>query len=1462
MTDHGPLVVALTVEALVVNDHTRLGQHGVQAWMRSQMNYNALHTGGNGAAPHVSDANFTAQQPSSSLFYNGVYLKWRLPRALTHGVQDGAAGTTAYPPIPNRWLVVRTGGPAEARTSTAWLVESDYAWPGGVKPANASQWPTVYAGLFGRTVPYAAYVGRNVSLDGGSWSESGDKLGLTAMGPGNPAFASYQPHNNNILSFIDPLGAAGAGAQTLSYTVLGWFSDAADDPLANPDQLEFGALLERLGWSLPAGTDPALTASWSLLCGSVDGVAWQTGAAPPGGPPSGATPLSIAVGNTAVEALTAMVAAQAKAQHRQVDAELLEAFQLDAVDLLDRPDGAAELAERIAASHFQRLAGGDEWALVTAPGKTAPDEDFTAPLAALNQAQATLDDAIEALAELQADLYVAWWKSFVYPTAAAGVTDPILTQDDLDALVAAKRAETAAAQARVATLRALVPQGDTPAALDAAIAAYQAQNGIPDTLLLKRMPRERYYAPKDPVVLIAGANASGIADTTGSVCVRFPSQLVTGCTLDEGQTVTAATPGLKIPLPDLAGASGTPWDGALATALLQEAFLLDPANATAVGTALGRTDYAAIATRMADPGAAVGTYPSGAVFQWTQNPWRPLLLMYGCSYFGLPYATGGSENWRFDGHYTLAGAAQSVAEQGPGPAGTIMLAPTAALNMKARLDQFLANNPHLPAEQRAAFEALMDFVTGADANWDVLSQALDGFNDQLRLRRTGVYVHPRAVDPALAAVIGDATGNPPALGPVPAQGSQPPTLFQPWRAGQFTLSQLILVDEWGQALWPVSTATKSAVEIYRPAELTPVLTSAGAPFTVGSGPTIDDVTPAVAAAGGAAVTIALTGSGFAAGASAALDGTPLATTVTAGSLTAVVPTELLVAGDHAVTVTAGDAVSPPAGFTVSAGPIVDRLSPSAAQAGMASSSRVSLTVTGANFAGDAAVSWGDVPLDTHVVDATELVAQVPASYLAAPGAVPVAVKSGGSPSPAVTFTIADGAVVQTLTPASTLAGGGDVAVTVDGFGFEPLSTLAWAPAAGGPATELPTTFVSPTRLTGTIASALLAAPGAFSVSERVGSSITPTLSTSVIQLPPALLQPARLRFDLVSAGDDAVVAGALNPAADPVCGWVLPNHLDGSLMAYGPDGRPLGAMSLDVGAHGEPHVCWTGAPAAPELEQLAATLPHFGPFLLALSRQSPATFADVLGAIDETLWSTQPMGAAFDPALAVLMGRPLAMVRAALQLDLAGKRAADPSWRFTQTPADPAVAGYAFPLELGNVAQLEDGLIGYFAGEDYSRFNVVQQSGADDDGYLRPIGQDGNYLSLGVDPGHRVLVSMLVDPRAAVHATTGILPVRSIGVPDRFVAPALAAMNVTFRLSGVLTEQRTAVAADGTASTSVLLPLPSAGERWSWLEKAGAAWTVQPTAPADAAAHLGNVAPALRQGLLQLSAFNTKGTGQ
>lgn len=1471
MSEPSPLIVPMTVEAFVVNDHVRSG-----TFVRTQMQYNPMILQLASAQPGIrdNDTNFTAPGTNWSTYYNGVYLKWRLPRFFTQGTQDNVQGKTHFPLVPNRWLVVRYSGQnLDSRGAAAWIIESDYVYPNPL-PAidNASQIGSAYLQLQPDSAATLTgiFIGRNVSL--GSWTEPNTSLGLTAQAPGNNAFAFYQPQCNNVFSFIDPLQYDDIPApQTLSYMVLGWFSSGADDPLSGATAADFAARIASLGWSLPAGTDASLYATWSLLYGSVNDVQWQTTPVG-GGAPQAEPPISISVGNTSVEALTALITVQANGDPA-IEPELLEAFQLDLLAVLDQPDGPAVVAEKLRAASFQRFSGGYTWTIVDAPGATSePSQselEFEASwLAALNRAQQQLDADLRQLIALQTQLYAMWWKSTYWErayqgaSAISGLSDRTALQNQLDPSRPGSLAERVASlMSTVRTDQAAVPTGDTPDALAAAIEAYAAAQKLPPTRVLKRGAAPPFYLPNNPVVLIAGAGASGIVQPPASTLCRFPSQLVTGFRYQSGPTtlsITAST--LTIPQPDVSGVRGVPWPASLLASLVDEFFLLDQNNATMVANAIGSTDISGIAAAMNAPANDIGVYPAGAFQWWTQNPWHPLLLMYETTYYPITYQTPGSSspNWTFsEGQYTWNGSAAAV---GPalGPQGVILLSATAALNMRARITAFLDNNPNLAPEETAELQALLQFIQTED-DWDLLSQSLDGFNEQLRLGMTGAFVSPSLTDPAtdspLVTLLGSTGSYPPNVGHIPVI-SIPPSLFQPWRAGQFEFINLVVADEWGQAIWPINSADATHETVFLPPDLTAVGESAGAVFTVATGPIISTLSPSLAAAGASSdFILTVNGAGFDSASTVNWNGSALPTNlVSTDQLTATVDaSQIAAAGTAGVTVTTGTATSSAATFAIANGPAIESLTPSLQQAGMAATALIPVTVTGVNFGSDAVMQWNGTAVVTDFVSSAEVIGNVPASYTAAPTAAEVTVFTGGVTSNAVTFTVSAGAAVAALVPSVASAGGASFTVTLDGVGFSVASVVQWSTGSGAP-TPLATTFVSATQLTATVPARLIASAGFVTINESGATPVVQTTAT-LIQLPPALLQPAQLDFALRSATDDSIVFGPANPGADPICGWIVPNHLDRSLLAFDATGTALGEMSLGMPLSDSTAICWFNMPGTPyaSLADVARAIPHFGPFLFALSQQATTTFTAFLDAIDETLWTTAPMGASFDHSLAILIGRPLAMVRASLQLLLDGPPYGDPSWQYTFSPYEPVVTKYRFAVELGNIARLEDGLIGYFANDTYTVFDVVQQSGATADGYLQPIGAAGNYIYLPPDNITIDYISMLVDPRAAVHATTGILPTVKLALPPNFVDAALAAMDVTFRIDGVLTDQQIGAGTSASATT-VLMPTPKrASGAWSWLEHDDKSWNTYAIAPVDATARLSNVAPVLRSGLLQLS---------
>lgn len=1556
MSNQNPLIVPMTVEALVVNDVFRTNGN---TFVRNQMLYGAMSSCNNGQ-PLLSnnDTNFTLHstvpvppsQTPAGQYYNGVYLKWRLPESFTSGVQNNVTGITEYPLVPNRWLIVRYSGPLTQRVATAWIVESDHTFPNNVfpQPTNASMVPTAYVKANANGMPTQQYIGQNFPLASGSWTESGNDLQLTAMAPGNPAFGVFQPQNNNVFSFIDCLN--GSSPETLSYMVSGWFSNPESDPLyaslaqwtistgnnvtstlifsaSSSSQINwtagtltisgtvyniaagntgsmseqtylyfdpmvsntalqsttvlataqagipivtatpfFVAQLSALGWTLPSGTDPTLSASWSLIYGSVSGVQWQNSVLPPGGVPTpgdGAPPVSVAVGNSSIEALTAMITAQAAQQGVPVDAELLEAFQLDLTEVFDMPDGAVVLAEKLQASFFQKFSGGYTWNIVDAPESTTQisQDELTkelAWLATLNQNQAKLDEALSELASLQSQLYKMWWKYADWPNAiqeecgVPGLETQKKLAQQLDPTFKGGLAQLTNAQmATVAALTALVPTGDTQADLAQSILAYATQQSLPATRLLKRLVAPLFYKPNNPVVLIAGAGASGIVQSSDTTLCRFPSQLVTGFNYNS-TPITAGTSGLSIPQPNLTSVSGAPWSVAFINSLVQEFFFLDTNNATVIATAISAS-VNDVQTAMSDQANDIGSYPTGAVEQWTANPWHPLLMFWQLNYYPIEFGPPSAPNWNFDdGQFFWNGSQSSVVTSNTYIYNSmIQLTPMANFNMQSRINAFLASNPSLDPLEKQEFETLLNFVQTSDS-WDLLSQAMDGFNEQMQLGMPGVFIgpasYPTASTPSLASLIGTATGYPTMLGNIPESKPYPPTGFLPLRAGQFEFIQLVLIDEWGQALWPINSNNYTKATIYTPPEMTPIQSSEPVTFTVSSTPAISSISPTLALTSDSAVTLTVNGVNFVNGATIQWGGTALTTTfVSSTQLTASLgSSQLQSQGPVNVSVSSGGTTSNLISFNVASGATIGSISPNLLQAGMVPSSTFTLIVSGVGFVLGSSVEWNGVAVPTEFVSSTTLIATVSANYAFAPGTANVTVSSGGTTSNTSVFTLSAGAAIVSLEPAIAAAGASGFTLTVNGVGFEPTTTVLWNNAA------LATTFVSASELSAAVNSTMLSQGGSIEVTASIGACVLPNVANSLIQLPPALLQASQLNFDLISAASDSVVFGPANPTADPICGWVLPNHLDHSLMAYDPSGISLGEMSLGITGSDALAVSWMPSPGSPyaTLAEIATSIPHFGNFLLTLSQQPTATFSAFLAAIDDTLWTTAPMGTSFDQNLAMLMGRPLAMVRANLQFLLDGAANADPSWQYTFSPATNQLATYSFPVELGNIAQLEDGLIGYFVGDSYGTFNVVTESGAAESSYLKPIGVDDNYIYLPFDGTTSTFISMLVDPYAEVHATTGILPVNAVSLPPEFTASAIAAMGVTFRLDGILTDQQ--ISANG--DVTVLVPVPNEKSGvWTWVENEEGTWTTYPTGPNNTTARLTNVAPVLRRGFLQLN---------
>jgi hypothetical protein len=329
----------------------------------------------------------------------------------------------------------------------------------------------------------------------------------------------------------------------------------------------------------------------------------------------------------------------------------------------------------------------------------------------------------------------------------------------------------------------------------------------------------------------------------------------------------------------------------------------------------------------------------------------------------------------------------------------------------------------------------------------------------------------------------------------------------------------------------------------------------------------------------------------------------------------------------------------------------------------------------------------------------------------------------------------------------------------------------------------------------------------------------------LINLPPRLVQPARVNFRWLAADTNEQEMND-HPATSPICGWVLANHLDASLMIYDHRGKALGSLAKKnklpewLPAPGGRGISTIDKIENPHLQKMVATIRDWGTNFLD----------DFIVALDSAVKNIEPENFAQHQDLALLMGRPLALVRASVNLELKGLPASHQGWNEFRKDMqregrdDNGFSRVRFPIRIGEYMQFNDGTVGYWREK--------RDGSYEDDVFFAPqsdaeVKFKGEHLKthktnpeamvfLQTVESEPQILSLLIDPRGLVHATTGILPVKAIHIPPDQYAAALQDIEITFLSTPILTD-----------AGKIHLPLPDEpGFQWSWLhQEARKSWS-------------------------------------
>ncbi len=387
------------------------------------------------------------------------------------------------------------------------------------------------------------------------------------------------------------------------------------------------------------------------------------------------------------------------------------------------------------------------------------------------------------------------------------------------------------------------------------------------------------------------------------------------------------------------------------------------------------------------------------------------------------------------------------------------------------------------------------------------------------------------------------------------------------------------------------------------------------------------------------------------------------------------------------------------------------------------------------------------------------------------------------------------------------------------------------------------------------------------------------------QLPPRLSQAAKANLDLLQNDDDNIISNSAD-STSPICGWVMANHLDNSLMVFDQKGNSKGAIikvqSEDTAT--KESIRWDATPglnttlgAPPDLEE-NEHLAGFVNGLLETGFEGANAFDDFMASIDSALWTLSNY-ANKDGNLSILLGRPLAVVRAQVSLNISG----DPSYKQnwcdtgkyynddgTYKPSLPPYLSVPFSLRVGDAYLIENGVMGYFEADQYNTFYPVYGIDGQTQTYINIIraGQTlralppistGGYTSSYVEAGHTVgleangtpvKLTVLVDPVGDIPIFPGSLPFSSKVLPNGPVAEALSNLKASFRAGPLLLDP-----------SKIKMPSPSEIKgKWAWMARENVTtWNEEtPIEPFTPLGTLPKKPVRLIEGWLNLSDFNEK----
>lgn len=313
-----------------------------------------------------------------------------------------------------------------------------------------------------------------------------------------------------------------------------------------------------------------------------------------------------------------------------------------------------------------------------------------------------------------------------------------------------------------------------------------------------------------------------------------------------------------------------------------------------------------------------------------------------------------------------------------------------------------------------------------------------------------------------------------------------------------------------------------------------------------------------------------------------------------------------------------------------------------------------------------------------------------------------------------------------------------------------------------------------------------------------------------IMLTPRLIQPSRLNFRWLSP--DSNLPQHENSTESPICGWLLPNHIDCSIMVYDLDGNLLGSLQR---VELDKPVVWKSTPengggAGMLPKDMNSTLYKIISAILDVSdNENTDILTPILKVIDDALWNINPNAANQYNSLGSYVGRPLIVVNSCILLE---QKYIQKSFKHLEINSNTDnctvnskidVIKAKFDIQVGARVNHGDGVIGFFKDFDYSIMHI----NADELQSKHEYFNTDNKVTLTLGDESPTNLTIIMDFAASIDFISGILPTKTVKPSGHAVSEALNKLYFTIFSAPVLGD-----------INEFAIPCPKLdGREWRWL---------------------------------------------